>query len=185
VALTQTQLATVVADRTGLSKADVVLEQLGKRGERGGDHDRCQAGECRRSGAAARRGESGPPNAAQGAPSARWLAVNRYGSWGSSLGHRALVLAGTAVAALLIAAMPSQATVLPVHYNGLVGYAHISSTASPPGSNNWRCRPSREHPRPVILVHGTFADMSDSWQALSPLLYDNGYCVFALKLRLP
>jgi triacylglycerol esterase/lipase EstA (alpha/beta hydrolase family) len=33
----------------------------------------------------------------------------------------------------------------------------------------------------VILVHGTFADMSDSWQALSPLLYDNGYCVFALS----
>ncbi len=34
---------------------------------------------------------------------------------------------------------------------------------------------------PVILVHGTFADMSDSWQALSPLLYNNGYCVFALN----
>jgi triacylglycerol esterase/lipase EstA (alpha/beta hydrolase family) len=97
------------------------------------------------------------------------------------LGHRSLVLAGTAVAALLIAAMPSQATVLPVHYNGLVGYAHISSTSSPPGSNNWRCQLSREHPRPVILVHGTFGDMSDSWQALSPLLHDNGYCVFALN----
>ena len=34
---------------------------------------------------------------------------------------------------------------------------------------------------PVILVHGTFADMADSWQALSPLLYDEGYCVFALN----
>ena len=34
---------------------------------------------------------------------------------------------------------------------------------------------------PVILVHGTFADMADSWQALSPLLYDKGYCVFALN----
>jgi triacylglycerol esterase/lipase EstA (alpha/beta hydrolase family) len=33
----------------------------------------------------------------------------------------------------------------------------------------------------VVLVHGTFADMSDSWQALSPLLVDNGYCVFALN----
>jgi triacylglycerol esterase/lipase EstA (alpha/beta hydrolase family) len=33
----------------------------------------------------------------------------------------------------------------------------------------------------VVLVHGTFADMSDSWQALSPLLADNGYCVFALN----
>jgi triacylglycerol esterase/lipase EstA (alpha/beta hydrolase family) len=33
----------------------------------------------------------------------------------------------------------------------------------------------------VVLVHGTFADMSDSWQALSPLLANNGYCVFALN----
>jgi triacylglycerol esterase/lipase EstA (alpha/beta hydrolase family) len=30
-------------------------------------------------------------------------------------------------------------------------------------------------------VHGTFGDMSDSWQALSPLLRNNGYCVFALN----
>jgi triacylglycerol esterase/lipase EstA (alpha/beta hydrolase family) len=33
----------------------------------------------------------------------------------------------------------------------------------------------------VILVHGTFEDMSNNWQALSPLLYDSGYCVFALN----
>ncbi len=66
-------------------------------------------------------------------------------------------------------------------YNGIYGYAHASPAASPPGANNWSCKPSAVHPDPVILVHGTFADMSDSWQALSPLLYDNGYCVFALN----
>ena len=70
---------------------------------------------------------------------------------------------------------------LPVVYNGILGYAQASGTASPPGANNWSCRPSAAHPRPVILVHGTFGDMSDSWQALSPLLADNGYCVFALN----
>jgi triacylglycerol esterase/lipase EstA (alpha/beta hydrolase family) len=70
---------------------------------------------------------------------------------------------------------------LPVIYNGIYGYAHASPTASPPGANNWSCKPSAAHPNPVILVHGTFGDMSDSWQALSPLLYDNGYCVFALN----
>jgi triacylglycerol esterase/lipase EstA (alpha/beta hydrolase family) len=32
-----------------------------------------------------------------------------------------------------------------------------------------------------VLVHGTFADRSNSWQALSPLLKNNGYCVFALN----
>src|SRR5436305_3805047 len=70
---------------------------------------------------------------------------------------------------------------LPVIYNGAYGYAHASPTASPPGANNWSCKPTAAHPRPVILVHGTFGDRSNTWQALSPLLYDNGYCVFALN----
>ena len=70
---------------------------------------------------------------------------------------------------------------LPVIYNGVLGYAHTSPTASPPGANDWTCKPSAAHPRPVVLVHGTFADMSNSWQAISPLLKNNGYCVFALN----
>ena len=86
-----------------------------------------------------------------------------------------------AVIALAVTASPAAAAQLPVVYNGVLGYAHASPTASPPGANNWACKPSAAHPAPVILVHGTFGDMSDSWQALSPLLYDKGYCVFALN----
>jgi triacylglycerol esterase/lipase EstA (alpha/beta hydrolase family) len=70
---------------------------------------------------------------------------------------------------------------LPVVYNGVLGLAQASPTASPPGANNWACHPRAPHPRPVILVHGTFEDMSNNWQALSPLLANNGYCVFALN----
>ena len=92
-------------------------------------------------------------------------------------------LAGIVLAIAIGAVAPSVAgaSQLPVVYNGLLGYAHVSPTASPPGANVWSCKPTAAHPRPVVLVHGTFGDMSDSWQALSPLLHDQGYCVFALN----
>ncbi len=51
----------------------------------------------------------------------------------------------------------------------------------PPGANNWSCKPSAAHPRPVVLVNGTFANEDDNWQAVSPLLYNNGYCVFTFN----
>src|SRR5690242_4937965 len=90
------------------------------------------------------------------------------------------VITATVVAMLGLGAGSAQAD-LPVIWNGVYGYAHTSPTASPPGSNDWSCKPSAAHPRPVVLVHGTFADMSNSWQAISPLLKNNGYCVFALN----
>src|SRR5918998_3475973 len=51
----------------------------------------------------------------------------------------------------------------------------------PPGANDFECR-SPAHPVPVILVHGTFGDMTVSWNLASPALKANGYCVFALDL---
>src|SRR2546429_9145289 len=37
---------------------------------------------------------------------------------------------------------------------------------SPPGSNIWSCRPSAADPRPVVLVHGLFANKTDNWQTM-------------------
>src|SRR3954462_15900945 len=51
---------------------------------------------------------------------------------------------------------------------------------SPPGANDWSCRPTAAHPAPVVLVHGTFADVTISWNLISPALKRDGYCVFAL-----
>jgi triacylglycerol lipase len=51
---------------------------------------------------------------------------------------------------------------------------------SPPGANDPDCKPTKGHTRPVVLVHGTFGDMSVSWNRLSPELVRRGYCVFAL-----
>jgi triacylglycerol esterase/lipase EstA (alpha/beta hydrolase family) len=94
--------------------------------------------------------------------------------------RRVLVVLSCVFSFCAIAAAPASAD-LPVIYSGAYGYAHVSPTASPPGANDWTCKPGSAHPRPVVLVHGTFADMSDSWQALSPLLKNNGWCVFALN----
>ena len=53
---------------------------------------------------------------------------------------------------------------------------------SPPGANNWACKPSTAHPEPVVLVHGLGATMAANWSFMSPFIAKSGYCVFALDL---
>lgn len=52
---------------------------------------------------------------------------------------------------------------------------------SPEGANYWSCDMDPAHPRPVVLVHGTWADMAMTWKTLAPALRDEGYSVFALN----
>ena len=70
----------------------------------------------------------------------------------------------------------------PVSYNFLSSavLAGTQTNADPPGANNFKCRPSAKHPRPVVLVHGTAGNKNTNWQTYAPLLANNGYCVFAL-----
>jgi triacylglycerol lipase len=46
----------------------------------------------------------------------------------------------------------------------------------PTAVDDTRCRPPKQHPYPVVLVHGTFA-LTD-WSVLAPALAHRGYCVF-------
>ena len=57
--------------------------------------------------------------------------------------------------------------------------AHADSAPSS-GWNNYSCKPSAAHPRPVVLVHGTLGNSVDNWLALAPYLTSRGYCVFSL-----
>ncbi|MCX4861540.1 alpha/beta fold hydrolase [Streptomyces canus] len=63
----------------------------------------------------------------------------------------------------------------------LVPAAGVAQAANAPSSgwNDYSCKPSAAHPRPVVLVHGTFANSVDNWLALAPYLENRDYCVFS------
>ena len=90
-----------------------------------------------------------------------------------------LLVAG---AALFAAPLVAQAQTLPVNYDFAAGaLAGFASPQTPPPGANSGCTPTAAHPDPVVLVHGTFANADDNWQAASPLLANHGYCVFTFN----
>lgn len=71
---------------------------------------------------------------------------------------------------------------LPVSYNVTAALPYVlQPDKAPAGSNDPNCKPSSAHPYPVILVPGTFATMGENYATLSPLLKNNGYCVFTFN----
>jgi pimeloyl-ACP methyl ester carboxylesterase len=66
-----------------------------------------------------------------------------------------------------------------------VAQAFTADSGPPPGANDWNCKPSRAHPRPVVLVHGLMSNRFEDWMLMSPLLAENDFCVFALTYGVP
>ncbi|MGK9463845.1 esterase/lipase family protein [Streptomyces sp. G6] len=48
------------------------------------------------------------------------------------------------------------------------------------GEDDWNLPPTEQHPRPVVLVHGTFGNRGYTWNTATPLLRQHGHRVFRL-----
>ncbi len=84
-------------------------------------------------------------------------------------------------AALLLGATGTAQATYPVGGLTTAVSNFIFSPSAVAGANNWSCKPSAAHPYPVVLVHATGVNLGANWVALSPMLANAGYCVFAFN----
>ena len=75
---------------------------------------------------------------------------------------------------------------LPVVWDMRMGMrAWRTPKKAPPGANDPSFMPTREHPRPVLLLHAFMSNQSFNFQAGAPFLRNNGYCVFTFNWGKP
>ncbi|QKW33137.1 alpha/beta fold hydrolase [Actinomadura sp. NAK00032] len=96
--------------------------------------------------------------------------------------RRGLAATAAAACAALATATPATAgTAYPVGDLGTAVGNYLFSPGAVAGANDWSCRPSGEHPVPVVLVHGTTSNLGFSGARLAPILANAGYCVYAFN----
>ncbi|MFI1739946.1 esterase/lipase family protein [Streptomyces sioyaensis] len=75
---------------------------------------------------------------------------------------------------------------LPVPWDMRAGVrAYWTPNTPPPGANDPHFRPTKEHPRPVLLLHAFMSNQSFNFQAGAPFLRNHGYCVFTMNWGKP
>lgn len=69
-------------------------------------------------------------------------------------------------------------TAASVALTGALAAAPASAASS--GVNDWACRPSAAHPKPVVLLHGLGSNKDANMGLLANTLMNEGYCAFSL-----
>ncbi|KAF9969682.1 hypothetical protein BGZ65_011718, partial [Modicella reniformis] len=78
---------------------------------------------------------------------------------------------GAASTAVLLALSSIQVSALPT---GPVAESVTHEKRAVEGLNNYDCKLTAAHPRPVILIHGTTLSV-DTWNTFAPILIKRGY----------
>ncbi len=86
----------------------------------------------------------------------------------------------TALVALGLAAAVSAPATARADDIGSTDHAWLFPEPRAAGMNDASCKPSAQHPRPVVLVHGLGATASENWHLFAPYLAAKGYCVYGL-----
>ncbi|RJO77877.1 alpha/beta fold hydrolase [Nocardia panacis] len=94
--------------------------------------------------------------------------------------YAALILAALTALGVAVAAN-ARAERYAVNYNFFAGVPAelLHPGGALPGADDWSCRPDRDHPDPVVLVHGTGGGAQTNWGVYVPLLANAGYCVYS------
>lgn len=119
---------------------------------------------------------------------------SRAEAWGSSHLRRAVlafVVAGAAALGPGVASagplglrppdVPTDAAPPQSDHLAAAWYQKSHPNAVPSGTNDFGCVPSAQHPRPVVLAHGTDSSAYSDWSGIAPRLTAAGFCVFALN----
>ncbi|MFY9191113.1 MAG: alpha/beta fold hydrolase [Lawsonella sp.] len=102
-------------------------------------------------------------------------------------------IAASLVSLAMVAGLASPAVAAPVPESNTDGYTDVRAenvmeamfsdyvTQAPKGVNDWSCKLTPQHPKPIILLHGAYMSTYTAWSDFGPRLAEEGFCVYSIN----